>query len=201
MRMAWRVSCSPLYRTRHRVIRQIRRQICRLLLVRAMRPLTLFLVLSAANVVAAGSHCFNYEQVIFSCSIQKSSKIVSLCASRTLAKGQGALAYRFGVPGRLELQYPHSPDGSIQQFRHAHYFRHQIDRTEVSFSVGSFIYSVFDYYDGEEKPKHSRGVRVSNSGEKSRATELVCVGAVQSELQKLAGIVPCDENNPLSSCQ
>jgi len=166
-----------------------------------MRPLAIFLLLTSTNVVAAQSHCFNHEQVIFSCSIQKSSKVVSLCASKTLAKGQGVLAYRFGVPGKMELQFPASPEGSLQQFRHAHYFRHQIDRTEVSFSVGGFIYSVFDYYDGEEKPTHTRGVRVSNSDEIGRATELLCGRAVKSELQKLAGIIPCDEDNPLSSCQ
>jgi hypothetical protein len=165
-----------------------------------MRYYALFLALITANVFAAESHCTNQEQTIFSCGLAKSSKVISLCSSTKLAKGQGALAYRFGPLGKVELEFPSSSTNSLQQFRHSHYSRFQTDRTEVSFSIGKYDYSVFDYYDGDEKPKESRGVRVGSTGGKGKETVLLCGGAVKSELQKLEGVIPCDTDSALATC-
>jgi hypothetical protein len=165
-----------------------------------MRHYAVLLSFVTANALAAESHCTNQEQTIFSCSIAKSSKVISLCSSLKLAKGQGALAYRFGPLGKIELEFPSSPTNSLQQFRHAHYSRFQTDRTEVSFSIGKYDYSVFDYYDGEEKFKESRGVRVGNVSGKGKEIVLLCGGEVKSELPKLEGVVPCDTDNALANC-
>lgn len=166
-----------------------------------MRYYPVFLALMAANVFAAESHCTNQEQILFSCSVAKSAKAVSLCSSPKLAKGQGALAYRFGALGKVELEFPSSSTNSLQQFRHAQYSRYQVNRTEVSFSIGKYDYSVFDYYDGEEKPKESRGVRVSNTDGKVRENTLLCEGPVKSQLQKLEGVIPCDADSALATCK
>lgn len=166
-----------------------------------MRYYTVFFALVTANVFAAESHCTSQEQTLFSCSVAKSAKVVSLCASPKLAKGQGTLAYRFGAPGKVELEFPSSSTNSLQQFRHAQYSRYQVNRTEISFSIGKYNYSVFDYYDGEEKTKESRGVRVGNAGGKVKETTLLCEGPIKSQLQKLDGVIPCDADNALATCK
>lgn len=165
-----------------------------------MRTLILALALLAVNARAMESHCSQQEQTIFSCVVAGSSKVISLCASKPLSKEQGALAYRFGQIGKIELEFPSSSQGSLQQFRYAHYSRFQVDRTEVSFSNGNAFYSVFDYYDGEAKPKQSNGVRVSSQNGKGRRIELLCREPVESELPRLKEVVPCDTDNALASC-
>lgn len=167
-----------------------------------MRRYAIIALLFAAPATAGESHCSNNERVIFSCPIAKSNKVVSLCASPDLSKTKGHLAYRFGAVGNVELEHPSTPAGSAKKFRHAHYSRYQTDRFEVSFSIGQFTYSVFDYYEESEKVKERRGVHVS-PGEGAAATEITlsCVGPVTARLHKLEDIVPCDAENALARCQ
>jgi hypothetical protein len=160
----------------------------------------LFLALFSTTAVAVGSHCKDQEQVVFSCSIAKSSKVVSLCASRPFSKAQGSLVYRFGRIGNVELEFPSSPTDSIGQFRFAHYFRYQTDRTDVSFTIGRFEYSVFDDYEEDENPKNSRGVSVSNTLGDGAETQLLCGSQVESDLKILEGVVPCDADSALATC-
>jgi len=166
----------------------------------SMRHYVILLAVVSSGAYASESLCTDQEQAVFSCSVAKSSKVVSLCTSKQLSKEKGSLAYRFGSPGKVELEYPASPTNSLQQFRYAHYSRFQADRTEVTFSIGKFRYTVFDYFDENEKPKNSRGVSVSNVSGKRRETQLLCGGEVKSELQKLEEVVPCDTDNALASC-
>ena len=149
----------------------------------------------------AASHCDPTEQVLFNCPITKSSKVLSLCASKALAPEQGTLAYRFGRIGQVELQFPHSPAQSLQQFRYAHYSRAQVDRTEVTFANGSATYAVFDYFDGDEKIKVLRGVRITTPDGSKDEVELRCRAPVKSALQKLENVIPCDTDNALASCR
>lgn len=164
-----------------------------------MRHVLTLLLLAAAPASAADSHCTTQEQTIFSCRVAK-SKVVSLCASSPLTRDAGTLAYRFGTLGKAELQFPRSPENSLRQFRHAHYPRYRTERTDVSFSIGSYRYAVFDYYEGEESPPRTRGVRVTAGDGSGKETSLACIGAVQSRLHELEGLVPCDRDNPLASC-
>jgi hypothetical protein len=112
-----------------------------------------------------------------------------------------SLSYRFGVPGDIELAFPTSLADSLAQFRYAHYFRFQTDRTEVSFSIGDYDYSVFDYYEQDVKPPITRGISVTNSSGKDNRGQLLCSGPTKSELQKLEGLIPCDRENALASCE
>jgi len=164
-----------------------------------MRVYLVLLSLLAENASAIETHCSKQEQIIFSCAI-KSSKIVSLCASKALALGQASLTYRFGHLGKVELEFPSTPINSLKQFRSAFYSRYQTERTEVSFALNKFNYTIFDYYEGEQKQKNIRGVRVLNQNGTKPETELLCYRQVKSELQKLSGIIPCDTENALASC-
>jgi hypothetical protein len=137
-----------------------------------------------------GSLCVEGEKVVFSCVIQKSAKVVSLCASPDLARDRGYLQYRFGLPGKLELEYPHNKESSTQAFKYNHYFRAQVDLTEISFSKDNFQYTVFDDYNGEEKPAIKRqGVTVTPSGSDKEKT-LLCQGRAKIEFLGLDEILP-----------
>ena len=164
----------------------------------------MFRVLPALLVVAcctagADTLCGAGEQVAFSCRIGKSRKIVSLCASPALTRDTGSLTYRFGLPGRVELQFPRGhAEGAARQFRYAHYFRAQIDRTEVSFFLGSVKYTIFSYYEAGEAPPMLEGVRVSQPG---RNTEFVCSGSAVVDFSMLEQSLLCDGENALGSCK
>lgn len=98
------------------------------------------------------SLCEKAEKVVFSCALRRSGKIVSLCSSPKLSKTEGYLQYRFGRPGQIELEFPKDRAESHKVFKYSHYFRAQVDYTTISFTVDGYTYSVFDDYNGEEKP-------------------------------------------------
>ena len=105
------------------------------------------------RVLQRNSLCENGEQVIFSCVLKRPAKIVSLCASRDLDRERGYLQYRFGLPRRIELEFPESRQSTQERFDYQHYFRYQVDLTEINFSIEGNRYQIFDAYNGEEKPR------------------------------------------------
>ena len=107
------------------------------------------------------SLCTSDEKIVFNCTL-KNSKIVSLCSSREISKDTGYLQYRFGKPGNLEQEFPKERDKSQQSFKYTHYFRAQVDLTEISFTSAGHQYSIFDDYNGEERPaRTAQGVKVT----------------------------------------
>ena len=128
------------------------------------------------------SLCAKAERIIFSCLTERSgvrstggsSKIVSLCASLDLDKQRGYLQYRYGLPGKVELEFPSSPTGTQQMFQYTHYMRYQVDLTEINFEINGYQYQIFDDYNGEEKPRIStEGVSVTAPG-KPKEVSFVC---------------------------
>jgi hypothetical protein len=139
------------------------------------------------------SLCAKTEQIIFSCSTKRSGrssasgpfKIVSLCASRDLDKDRGYLQYRYGLPGKVELEFPESRTGTQQKFQYTHYMRYQVDLTEINFAIEGFQYQIFDDYNGEEKPPIStEGVSVTAPG-KPKEASFVCRTKVKADYSKL----------------
>jgi hypothetical protein len=139
------------------------------------------------------SLCAKDERIIFSCltkrfavgSTGSSSKIASLCASRDLDKERGYLQYRFGLPGKVELEFPSSRTGTQQKFQYAHYMRYQVDLTEINFEIDGYQYQIFDDYNGEEKPRIStEGVRVTDPG-KPKEVSFVCRSKAKADYSML----------------
>jgi len=68
------------------------------------------------------SHCRKDEVTYFSCPIERSNKIASLCGNIALNHVEAGhrksswLQYRFGRPGKLELTYPSQKAGSLSKF-------------------------------------------------------------------------------------
>jgi hypothetical protein len=144
------------------------------------------------------SLCAKTEHIIFSCltkpgrasSLKSPSKIVSLCASRDLTKDQGYLQYRYGLPGKVELEFPSSHTGTQQQFKYTHYMRYQVDLTEIDFEIAGYQYQIFDDYNGEEKPRIStEGVSVTAPG-KSKEVSFVCRTKVKADYSMLDEVFP-----------
>src|SRR5262245_35059347 len=88
----------------------------------------------------ANSLCAAQEPIIFSCVVRRSAKIVSLCGSKNLTKENGYLQYRFGVPDKIELEFPRTQTHTQEQFTYSHYFRYQVDLTEINFTVDGYQY-------------------------------------------------------------
>jgi hypothetical protein len=133
--------------------------------------------------------CARDEQIIFSCGVKRPAKIVSLCASRQLTKERGYLQYRFGLPGKIELEFPKDQQATQQQFRYSHYFRFQVDLTEIKFQIEGYQYSIFDDYNGEEKPAHSsQGVSVTAPG-KSKEVSFVCRSKPKADYSVLENVL------------
>ena len=136
------------------------------------------------------SLCAKDERVIFSCPVRRPAKIVSLCASKDLTSDRGYLQYRFGLPGKIELEYPKDRQGTQSKFQYTHYFRAQFDMTSINFTIDGYAYSVFDDYNGEEKPKiSSQGVSVTAPG-KPKEVSFVCRTKPKADYNDLQAVLP-----------
>lgn len=138
--------------------------------------------------------CARDERVIFSCPVKRPAKlpakIASVCASRDLTSDRGYLQYRFGLPGKIELEYPTDRQGTQQKFHYTHYFRAQFDLTAINFTIDDYEYSVFDDYNGEEKPAvSSEGVSVTAPG-KPKEVSFVCRTKPKADYSDLQAVLP-----------
>jgi hypothetical protein len=122
----------------------------------------------------ANSLCAKDERIIFSCPVKRPAKIVSICASKDLTSDRGYIQYRFGLPAKVELEFPKERQGSQQRFQYSHYFRARVDLTEISFTINGYEYQVTDDYNGEEKPQQTiQGVMVTAPG-KPKEVSFAC---------------------------
>ena len=138
----------------------------------------------------AGSLCEKDEKIVFSCPIRRPAKIVSLCSSKELTKERGYLQYRFGLPGKIELEFPKERGRAQDAFKYSHYFRAQVDSTEISFSLNGYEYAIVDDYNGEQKPTHhSQGVTITPPNNAKQVT-LTCRGKAKAQYGDLAEAFP-----------
>ena len=138
----------------------------------------------------AGTLCAKGERVIFSCPVKRPAKIVSLCASKDLTSETGYLQYRFGLPDKIELEYPKDRTGTQAKFQYSHYFRAQVDLTEISFTNNGYQYQITDDYNGEEKPAQSiQGVSVTAPG-KPKEVSLACRAKPKTDYTDLQAVLP-----------
>jgi hypothetical protein len=149
---------------------------------------------AVSNALHPNSLCARTEHIVFSCQVRRSgmgkglAKIVSLCASVDLDKEHGYLQYRFGLPGKVELEFPESRTGTQQKFQYTHYLRYQVDLTEINFAIDDYQYQIFDTYNGEEKPPIStEGVTVTAPDKKD--VSYVCRGKAKADYGKLGDVL------------
>jgi hypothetical protein len=143
--------------------------------------------------------CASHEHTYFACRTSRSKKWVSVCGAKpdALRVGTGELQYRFGAsPSRVELKFPNDARLGRDSIGYAHYFRAQVDRTELTFRQDNTDYTVFDY---SEDGKRSAGVAVTLASGKS--IEQRCAKPILSQLGELNGVVKCDVENALNAGQ
>jgi len=153
---------------------------------------------SSVPQLQAGTLCENTEKVVFSCTTKPAMKIVSLCSSKELTKERGYLQYRFGLPGKVELEFPKAHEQAQSAFKYSHYFRAQFDQTEISFTQNGYVYAIFDDYNGEDLPysreekkpaRYEQGVRITVLSNGKEVT-LSCRGKAQAQYEDLGGVFP-----------
>jgi hypothetical protein len=145
---------------------------------------------SQLGAVQPNSLCTKDERVIFSCPVKRPAKIVSVCASKDLTSERGYLQYRFGLPGKIELEFPKDRTGTQGKFHYTHYFRARFDLTEIDFAIDDYQYQVFDDYNGEEKPAiSSQGVSVTAPG-KPKEVSFVCRARPKADYTDLQAVLP-----------
>src|SRR6185436_15727440 len=138
----------------------------------------------------ANSLCAKEERIIFSCPIKRPAKIVSVCASKDLTAERGYIQYRFGLPGKVELEFPKDREGSQQKFQYSHYFRARVDLTEISFTINGYEYQVTDEYNAEEKPAQTiQGVMVTAPG-KPKEVSFTCRIKPKADYTDLQAVLP-----------
>ena len=104
------------------------------------------------------------------------------------------MQYRFGLPGKIELEFPKDRTGTQQQFHYTHYFRAQFDLTEISFSINGYEYQVTDDYNGEEKPAQIiQGVSVTAPG-KPKEASFVCRTKPKADYTDLQTVLPSGQD-------
>jgi hypothetical protein len=134
--------------------------------------------------------CENTERVIFACRLKQPAKLVSVCASKDLTNEKGYLQYRFGMPGKVELEFPQDHANTQQQFEYSHYFRARVDLTEINFTVNGVSYSVFDDYQGEEKPAVSeQGVAINWPGTNKKEVRYKCAAKPKANYGDLQDVL------------
>ena len=140
-----------------------------------------------AEPAPAAGLCAATENTFFACTTRHQKRI-ALCGA-----APGALQYRFGAIGHVELSVPEAAASGAERFRYAAYSRYQTDRTEVSFSNQGVDYTVFDYTEGKQ---HSAGVTTTTPDGKERTVP--CSGPVTSRLPELKTMLRCDPDNALN---
>jgi hypothetical protein len=131
---------------------------------------------------AAPTLCQAGETPVFACPI--GHKRLSVCASKTPAHGQQYLIYRFGKPGRVELEYPadHRPPRDAFTFDYSISDEHirEASSLTLSFLWGGARYTVFrEIFDATVEKE---GVRVSSP---KRTIELPCAAPATLNLRLL----------------
>lgn len=120
---------------------------------------TLLICLFAAPAGAANL-CKNQSDVLFSCSIDKSKKSVSIC------KADQSVEYRFGTPSKIDLTLPEDSNASTIGLSRQNYATGAA--FEINFVRGDFVYTVRNVFVG--KPPSEWDEVVVTKGDETIAT-------------------------------
>lgn len=163
-----------------------------------MRSSLLPLAFLASPLVAGepATHCVAGEEVYFSCAIEGSNKVVSLCGGIGESGAPAWLQYRFGVIGRAELVFPSKKNGSLLEFGGVRQTAKAIGLTvlEVWFRVGEYDYLIAHDSGGdcEGECQEVNNLVIFEHGRASAS--LVCKAPVVNALWGLYGHISDDQS-------
>jgi len=130
-----------------------------------------FMILFGSNVIAqeGQSQCSQDEQVLFSCTLKKTQKVISLCASKDLSANSGYLQYRFGPLKKIELAIPQDKKGmpkftlTASKDDSAEYNEFSVDKTPFTYLITSFLQIKKINKEGYPTPKTEDSLGVQDS--------------------------------------
>lgn len=158
----------------------------------------LFFGFAAENAAAqkkAKSLCQADEQTIWSCQTTK-NKLASVCASKDLTEDKGFVQYRFGVLGKVELEFPKDRKDSQKAFKYSRYTRPLVTMLTLSFENNGVLYEIHDDDNSEEKPPvRAASIDISSFGQSGAIPSIVCKLPTLGSLMKLEDVVPRNEEN------
>ncbi len=132
-----------------------------------------------AGGATAPSHCRPPEQIVFSCQLDQSAKVVSICRNET------HLSYRYGRLDQIELAYPSEPDQFDRAFQYHRYTRPQVTYLRLCFKRESYRYVIGSDFDHGEQ---WAGLEVLRDGE--RLLRRPCQGPIMDHLMSLEALFP-----------
>jgi len=135
--------------------------------------------------------CERNEQVVFSCVMQKSAKLLSICTSKRFDRQNGYVQYRFGQLGKIELEFPSERKETQGAFAYDRYTRPLVTFLSLRFESNGYKYSVHQDSNAEEKPPvNSSYVNVTAPEENATPIEMRCRLPVVGSLMLLEDAVP-----------
>ena len=143
--------------------------------------------------------CAADESVVFNCAVDEGGKFLSVCGSKTgpLHEGRGYIQYRFGRPGRVELEYPRERRRRAADFTLD--FRQAQGRSHTAalwFESGGYRYTVNEWVNAGERAgdvDKDGWVEVRTLANLKEAVGVArsfrCLDPVQGTLRNLKGLV------------
>jgi hypothetical protein len=137
-----------------------------------------------------GSLCREGEHQYFSCTL-KSKKTAAVCGGGT--GDTSYMQYRFGKPGKVELEFPTSRTDSVSQFRISRYFRAAQDGNDSLTTQDLMFTNNETTYDlsATEEGRHN-GVGIIVTGKDGKSVTLNCVAGGMNIPLELEAKIPCD---------
>ena len=145
------------------------------------------------------SLCAAEEATFFNCAVAEGGKILSICGSKEALnyRGRGYVQYRFGRPGRVELEFPRGrrrrpADDFTLDFKQA---RGRSHFAELRFDSGNYRYTVHEIVNAGERAQDvekDAWVEVRTHANMKEAVGVArsfrCLDPVQGSLGILKGI-------------
>lgn len=138
--------------------------------------------------------CEPNEQIVFSCYMKKTLKILSICTSKKLGAKNGYVQYRFGFPGKVELEFPTERKDTQSAFSYLRYTRPLVTLLTLEFESNGYKYSLRQDSNAEEKPPiNSSSLSIVSPDPNAKGIEMTCREPVKGSLMLLEDVVPRGE--------
>lgn len=135
--------------------------------------------------------CERNEQIVFSCTMQKSAKLLSICTSKKLDAKNGYVQYRFGLPEKVELEFPTERKDSQSAFGYSRYTRPLVTFLTLRFESNGYKYSIHQDSNAEEKPPANASyLNITPPDVNAKEIEMTCREPVKGSLMLLEDVVP-----------
>jgi hypothetical protein len=119
------------------------------------------------------SMCAKATNIVFSCPLAHSQKIVSICASDDVEDGKARFYYAYGRPGAPELTYPNDGPSQDGAFTRTHLvFGSNTGGYAYGFTNNGYKYTVYSI--SGERDLQSGGVIVQRTGSSKALTKMDC---------------------------